>query len=907
MICPCVIAVSLHHLHLKRSRVWNHDEIDMYMDTPTIVLSALQHTLQTARPKDASGGSGGDVEDDNSDSDVLERRFEEALYDFPALLQAMNSISIAATLRGKKSAEGCLPDKAKVYRLFIDWFDANVRSVTTLANTMSLGDRTGHRVAKSGPAADPLKCGVSRADADAARRCADDVSAAPTRQERLKMIAENARHETGSEMAALDVMQETSNKLKQLRLDRAQRSVQVPHSHSSAGSNESECRDTAVNRHSPGACGRFSTLQPVHFGAAPAACIAALHSMDEGWSGIDGLQSGHARSIPLSRESEKCKIEVAATSRLCVETLSGAGAATATEGSFGGGTANELATARAASAMHAHSPVNQKSSVSNENRAEASTLRIERPLAPPKAEHVDGAALDAAARRPADAAVTSSLTAGTASDEGFNNARVVGTKRARAVGEQLALSSTEEPHIKRIRSNDTGRSAPRGGAGTRSRHITLSTDKKTCVGNQILDTDEDDDEDTDEDEDEGFARVNRKRGRARNGGNKKAKASAVEHIPIARSHLRRPRATASRQAPRNTAPDAEADVDFDDDEGKHSTHGDTDPAAVVILTDSGSDISPSHPREPPTWPADYAGLLFASDDDVRTAITKGTVEDAQVSAVRQVLFKRDASDRYAFPPGLQGTEHAGAWATDYVTYNKLQTLAPGQCVSDEPLNFLRSKLNSENKATYSAFRPSVESSDSRRLGVDASSVAQSASGLGARGIRGQGARAHCWSTFFFTQLTEKGRYNYLNVSGWTAKARLDDELSMIRYWLTPLHVRNRTHWALAALDTEAMELHYFDAFYSSLPPRLIEKLKYVLQWYSDLIWSKTGKRIDTTKWRIMYHTRQHAGIPTQHNTYDCGIFMIHFIRCIMTGKEWDFSQDDINRLRLQLIYDILKS
>ena len=80
--------------------------------------------------------------------------------------------------------------------------------------------------------------------------------------------------------------------------------------------------------------------------------------------------------------------------------------------------------------------------------------------------------------------------------------------------------------------------------------------------------------------------------------------------------------------------------------------------------------------------------------------------------------------------------------------NKVQTLAQGIGKMMSALNLLRSRLNSDRRLrTRQSISSSVERSENRKLGVDSSSVAQGASGLGARGDRSRGARAQSLSAF----------------------------------------------------------------------------------------------------------------------------------------------------------------
>jgi len=298
----------------------------------------------------------------------------------------------------------------------------------------------------------------------------------------------------------------------------------------------------------------------------------------------------------------------------------------------------------------------------------------------------------------------------------------------------------------------------------------------------------------------------------------------------------------------------------------------------------------------------------------------------------------------------------GAWGSEYVTFEHLQRLAPGQWLNDEVLNFFFARINSRNRdaaadaaaaagggggAAAAAAgggggrgrrwrqRGGGSGSAAAAAGGGGSSAAAAAGGGGgsaaaddgcyisADGAHGGPVRAHCMRTFFVTKLTRKGDkaaeddaapYDYAGVRKWTTAAKLDPVLREMRYWLFPIHIG--IHWALAVLDVRRATLHYID---SLAPPcdwplsamnAAQSTLRAILRWWSDETANKWGEseRVDTSGWTIVrYHRGQ---TPQQENGFDCGMFMAHAARCIMEGHAWDFSQADMRDLRAALVADI---
>ena len=161
-----------------------------------------------------------------------------------------------------------------------------------------------------------------------------------------------------------------------------------------------------------------------------------------------------------------------------------------------------------------------------------------------------------------------------------------------------------------------------------------------------------------------------------------------------------------------------------------------------------------------------------------------------------------------------------------------------------------------------------------------------------------------------SRLLEGNRYQYDRVQKWAKRVKSNTGASALDSDVVLLPIHLGVHWALAGFDVPARCLHYWDSLplQKGDPLYIGQKQNACRQWLSDESAHKLGEgqRWDTGIWPIHHHPcGVPGGVPAQLNGIDCGMFMISFAQCILSGiKGFPLSQKDIPYLRRRLALDI---
>ena len=280
-------------------------------------------------------------------------------------------------------------------------------------------------------------------------------------------------------------------------------------------------------------------------------------------------------------------------------------------------------------------------------------------------------------------------------------------------------------------------------------------------------------------------------------------------------------------------------------------------------------------------PAGAAGLLrvpyweaAAAAAPARAAPTPTVhipVSPAAAAAV-EALWVRPA-------PG-DGSSKVTTVGADTVTRDSFRTLAPGQWLNDEVINFHISRIATQAAAVARVLRASTRPT------------------LSSAGASGP-APAFVWRTQFLPTLcgADGRRYNYDAVRRWSVRGKLD--MGTVQWIVVPVH--SPGHWALLVVDVQHGDAYIFD----SLARHYDAQVAAVLRWVSDESAAQLDEagRLDTTHWPV--HATDVATVPQQSNGCDCGVFMLGFARCIAAGVPFDFDQAAIPAMRVQFAAEIL--
>ena len=151
-------------------------------------------------------------------------------------------------------------------------------------------------------------------------------------------------------------------------------------------------------------------------------------------------------------------------------------------------------------------------------------------------------------------------------------------------------------------------------------------------------------------------------------------------------------------------------------------------------------------------------------------------------------------------------------------------------------------------------------------------------------------KIHCFNTFFMERLlvTDRG-YRFANVATWTRRAGNVQNLDVV---LFPVNV-NGNHWTLVVASIYDKTLRYLD----SLSGDGTTYLDAVEKWFGD---EANARGLSQLSW-----SRPNVVCPQQHNSFDCGMFVV--LVAIHTYRKLDlsYSQADMAECRLKLGMDIL--
>lgn len=160
-----------------------------------------------------------------------------------------------------------------------------------------------------------------------------------------------------------------------------------------------------------------------------------------------------------------------------------------------------------------------------------------------------------------------------------------------------------------------------------------------------------------------------------------------------------------------------------------------------------------------------------------------------------------------------------------------------------------------------------------------------------RGIRrGALPKVHAFSTYFYTNLSEKG---YDGVRRWATRAKFGgkDLLNMEKIFV-PIN-KGGNHWVLAHVNPQTKTIEYFDSFHGSARSTF-DNIK---------VWLKAELRdafVDS-EWTLS----QGQG-PVQRNGSDCGVFCTTTAKMIVLGvNPMAFSADDIPLQRRRMLAELM--
>ena len=153
-----------------------------------------------------------------------------------------------------------------------------------------------------------------------------------------------------------------------------------------------------------------------------------------------------------------------------------------------------------------------------------------------------------------------------------------------------------------------------------------------------------------------------------------------------------------------------------------------------------------------------------------------------------------------------------------------------------------------------------------------------------------GTKTHVFSSYFMTNLRDRG----LSFAKQCLRKSLVGIMSSTKL-LVPIILnlkKDSAHWALAEIDRTAQSVKYYDSLRFN-PGTRLEQLK---EFFEEIGYLTKGASVEKLQ-----------AIPVQTNTYDCGVFVCEFGRCLIQGKELNFVQDDMPFIRENIKEVLLKT
>lgn len=114
--------------------------------------------------------------------------------------------------------------------------------------------------------------------------------------------------------------------------------------------------------------------------------------------------------------------------------------------------------------------------------------------------------------------------------------------------------------------------------------------------------------------------------------------------------------------------------------------------------------------------------------------------------------------------------------------------------------------------------------------------------------------------------------------------------------------QNENHWVLIELTSDLQKIKIYDSFNRRQDKSQVKKILKVIR---SVI--RVAQRVLKFVGPLPLTKASHRNvqIPRQDNTIDCGVFVVAYFYCRLTKKEFNFSQKDINNIRLGALMSLI--
>jgi hypothetical protein len=162
-----------------------------------------------------------------------------------------------------------------------------------------------------------------------------------------------------------------------------------------------------------------------------------------------------------------------------------------------------------------------------------------------------------------------------------------------------------------------------------------------------------------------------------------------------------------------------------------------------------------------------------------------------------------------------------------------------------------------------------------------------------------GIRSHYFNSWFLGKLFQGGQYSFDNIVRWIRKIPYD-LLSCEKLYF-PIHKPG--HWVLVVVFLQACEICYLD----SLKGTGLMYIQLIYRVLNDMSrFYRLNYVLDVNDWKFFDSNDYSIDIPHQTNGYDCGMFILMYMRAISFGYDIRiYNQSNMYECRLRVSDEIL--
>ncbi|NXN62883.1 SENP5 protease, partial [Himantopus himantopus] len=147
-------------------------------------------------------------------------------------------------------------------------------------------------------------------------------------------------------------------------------------------------------------------------------------------------------------------------------------------------------------------------------------------------------------------------------------------------------------------------------------------------------------------------------------------------------------------------------------------------------------------------------------------------------------------------------------------------------------------------------------------------------------------KVHFFNSFFHRQLVTKG---YNGVKRWTKKVDLFKKTLL----LIPIHLE--VHWSLITVNIPSRIISFYDSQGIHFKFCVENIRKYLLT---------EAKEKNRSEFLQGWQTAVTKCIPQQKNDSDCGVFVLQYCKCLALDQPFQFSQEDMPRVRKRIYKEL---